>query len=198
MSRKGLSIVVVALFLSSMLAAVASAQSEAPANPPANPPAATPAAQTAPPVHSSGPMESHVGNLTGPSTAGKELYFRYCWGCHGFRGDGGGENAQWIDPKPRNFTQATFKCRSTVTGTLPVDQDLANSIERGFENSNMPSWIPLTRQNRADLVAFIKTFSERWRTEKPGTPITIPAEPALTLASIQHGHELFQKLECWK
>jgi len=205
MSRIRSSTYAAALFASLMLASLASAQSETPANPPANPPAAAPApapaadsAQTAPAVHSSTPMESHVGNLTGHSAAGKELYFRYCWGCHGFRGDGNGENAQWIDPKPRNFTQATFKCRSTVTGTLPTDQDLANSIARGFENSNMPSWIPLTNQNRADLVAFIKTFSERWKNDKSGTPITIPAEPALTLASIQHGHELFQKLECWK
>jgi len=47
-------------------------------------------------------------------------------------------------------------------------------------------------------VAFIKTFSPRWKTEKAGDPIQIPAEPALTVGSIQHGKELFQKLECWK
>jgi len=56
----------------------------------------------------------------------------------------------------------------------------------------------LTAQNRADLVAFIKTFSPRWKTEKPGDPIPIPAEPKLTIDSIKHGGELFQKLECWK
>jgi cytochrome c oxidase cbb3-type subunit 2 len=62
----------------------------------------------------------------------------------------------------------------------------------------MPSWIALTVEERANLVAFIKTFSPRWKAEKPGDPIQIPAEPALTVASIQHGKELFQKLECWK
>ncbi len=143
-------------------------------------------------------QEAHVGNLTGHTGAGRDLYFRYCWGCHGFRGDGNGENAPYLNILPRNFVAATFKCRSTVTGTLPTDQDLYNSIGRGFNNSNMPSWIALTDQNRIDLIAFIKTFSPRWKTDKAGTPITVPPEPKLTIESIKHGQELFQKLECWK
>jgi len=143
-------------------------------------------------------MESHVGNVTGHADAGKALYYRYCWGCHGARGNGDGENAPYLNILPRNFVAGTFKCRSTPTGTLPLDQDLYNSIERGFNFTNMPSWIALTVEERADLVAFIKTFSPRWKTEKPGDPIQIPAEPALTIGSIQHGKELFQKLECWK
>lgn len=142
--------------------------------------------------------ESHIGNLTGDAGAGKQLYYRYCWGCHGFRGDGNGENAPYLNILPRNFVAATFKCRSTPTGTLPLDQDLFNSLKRGLVNSNMPSWITLTDQQRADLVAFIKTFSPRWKNEKPGTPYVVPTEPPLTVASIKHGQELFQKLECWK
>jgi len=143
-------------------------------------------------------QEAQVGKLIGHSGQGKELYRRYCIGCHGPRGDGNGENAPYIDPKPRNFTQATFKCRSTPTGTLPLDQDLYNSIGRGFDNSNMPSWAPLTDQERINLVAFIKNFSPRWKNDKAGTPITIPAETPVTIQSIQHGHDLYQKLECWK
>jgi len=143
-------------------------------------------------------MESHIGNLTGDSDAGRLLYFRYCWGCHGPHGDGNGENAPYVTPQPRNFVAATFKCRSTPTGILPTDEDLYNSLKRGFNFTNMPSWLALTSQERANLVAFIKTFSPRWVTEKPGTPIQVPAEPALTIASIKHGGDLFQKLECWK
>ncbi|HEY2118968.1 MAG TPA: cytochrome c [Candidatus Acidoferrum sp.] len=143
-------------------------------------------------------MESHVGNVVGHSEQGRQLYYRYCWGCHGARGDGNGENAPYVTPNPRNFVQGTFKCRSTPTGTLPVDDDLYNSLYRGFNFTNMPSWKTLTVQQRADLVAFIKTFSPRFKAEKPGTPITVPAEPALTVESIKHGQELFQKLECWK
>ena len=142
--------------------------------------------------------ESHVGKLSGQAAAGKQLYFRYCWGCHGYRGDGNGENGPYLNILPRNFVAATFKCRSTPTGTLPTDEDLYNAMTRGLNNSNMPSWITLTAQNRADLIAFIKTFSPRWKTDKAGDPINVPAEPAVTLDSIKHGKELFTKLECWK
>jgi mono/diheme cytochrome c family protein len=147
---------------------------------------------------SSAAQESHIARWTGHADAGKQLYFRYCWGCHGFRGDGNGENAQYLNILPRNFVAATFKCRSTPTGSLPTDEDLSRAIERGLVNSNMPSWSALTNQQRADLVAFIKTFSPRWKSEKPGDPIQVPAEPAINLQSIQRGKELFTKLECWK
>jgi mono/diheme cytochrome c family protein len=144
------------------------------------------------------PMESHIGNITGHSEGAKTDYRRYCAGCHGELGDGQGENTQWLDPKPRNFTLATFKCRSTPTGTLPTDEDLFNTIARGLTNSNMPIWNTFTKQQRADLVAYIKTFSPRWEKEKPGDPIKVPPEPAVTIESISHGKVLFTKLECWK
>lgn len=142
-------------------------------------------------------QETRVAGVTGNPAAGKEDYRRYCVGCHGKDGDGTGENAQWIDPKPRDFTAAVFKCRSTPTGTLPTDEDLYHSVTRGFVASNMPSWEPLTRQTRADLVAYIKTFSTRWK-QGSGTPISVPAETPATIESILRGRELFQKMECWK
>jgi cytochrome c oxidase cbb3-type subunit 2 len=147
---------------------------------------------------SSPTQESHIGKWNGHAEVGKSLYYRYCWGCHGFRGDGNGENAPYLNVLPRDFVAGTFKCRSTPTGSLPTDEDLFAAIQRGFYNSYMPSWIALTNQQRADLVAFIKTLSPRWKSEKAGVPISIPPEPALTLDSIKHGKELFTKLECWK
>jgi mono/diheme cytochrome c family protein len=156
-------------------------------------------------------MDSHVYGFTGHAfddgqgrpDAGAQLYRRYCIGCHGAEGDGTGENAMWFDPtmgyeKPRDFTEAVFKCRSTPTGTLPTDEDLFDSVTRGFVTTNMPSWKPLTEQERANLVAMVKSFSLRWSKEKPGTPITIPTETPATIESILHGRELFQNIQCWK
>jgi mono/diheme cytochrome c family protein len=145
---------------------------------------------------------SHIGGITGHASgvqnSGVQLYRRYCVGCHGAEGDGVGENAQWLDPKPRDFTAAVFKCRSTPTGTLPTDDDLYNAITRGFVTTNMPSWKPLPDDLRANLIATVKSFSPRWQNEKPGTPIVIPAETPATIESILHGREIFQKVECWK
>jgi mono/diheme cytochrome c family protein len=143
-------------------------------------------------------QEAHIGGLTGHAAAGKKEYQRYCVGCHGPAGDGNGENAAWIDPKPRDFTAAVFKCRSTPSGALPTDQDLYNSVGRGFVTTNMPPWAPLTDQVRANLVAYIKTFSPRWKTQQAGQPLAVPAEPAPTIDGIKHGREVFQRLECWK
>ena len=143
-------------------------------------------------------VEAHVGRLTGHAKDAEINYRRYCAGCHGNQGDGEGENAMWLDPKPRNFTLAQFKCRSTPTGSLPTDADLYDTVGRGVQSSNMPSWNPLSDQQRVDLVAYVKHFSDRWKTDKPGEAIPIPPEPAVNAERIKSGQVLFQKLECWK
>jgi cytochrome c oxidase cbb3-type subunit 2 len=62
----------------------------------------------------------------------------------------------------------------------------------------MPQWSNLTKQQRADLVAWVKHFSPRWVSEKPGTPIQIPAEPEVTPERIKAGRDVFAKVQCWK
>jgi mono/diheme cytochrome c family protein len=142
--------------------------------------------------------ESHIGNLTGHAKNAQYDYRRYCVGCHGDRGDGMGENFPWVDPKPRDFQLGIFKCRSTPTGTLPTDQDLSDTIGRGLDRSNMPPWNIFTEQQKADLVAWVKHFSPRFASEKPGTPIQIPAEPEVTADRIKAGREVFARVQCWK
>jgi mono/diheme cytochrome c family protein len=143
-------------------------------------------------------MESHVGNITGHARDAKGDYRRYCVVCHGDLGDGNGESFPWVDPKPRNFQLGIFKCRSTPTGTLPTDQDLFDTIARGLDRSNMPQWSTFTKQERADLVAWVKHFSPRFASEKPGTPIQIPPEPEVTAERIKAGRDVFAKVQCWK
>jgi mono/diheme cytochrome c family protein len=143
-------------------------------------------------------MESHIGNMTGHAKDAKSDYRRYCVGCHGELGDGNGENFPWVDPKPRDFQLGIFKCRSTPTGTLPTDQDLFDTLARGLDRSNMPQWSTFTKQQRADLVAWVKHFSPRWVSEKPGTAIQIPPEPEVTPERIKAGRDVFARVQCWK
>jgi mono/diheme cytochrome c family protein len=147
-------------------------------------------------------MQSHVDGYTGHVHDAAYDYRRYCVGCHGPMGDGNGEVAQWLDPpmwpKPRDFQLGVFKCRSTPTGTLPTDDDLFNAMTRGFDRSAMPIWNQFTKYQRANLVAYVKHFSPRFVTEKPGTPITIPPEPEVTPERIKNGREVFGRVQCWK
>ncbi len=142
-------------------------------------------------------QDSRVGKLAGNAKRGKALYERYCIFCHGPSGDGRGESAPFLDPKPRDFTKAVFKCRSTPSGDLPLDSDLYDTISRGIHASGMPSWKPLLRQERVDLVAYIKTFSSAFQEEKPAAAVEIPPEPPDSPESIQRGAELFQSMNCW-
>ena len=142
-------------------------------------------------------QQSHIGKLVGNAKPGKALYIRYCIFCHGPQGDGRGESAPYLDPKPRDFTKAVFKCRSTPSGTLPLDSDLYSTISRGIHASGMPSWKPLLPQERANLVAYIKTFSAAFQEEQPGTPVAAAAEPPSSAESIKRGAALFQSMNCW-
>lgn len=143
---------------------------------------------------------SHIGTLTGKATRGKALYERYCIGCHGVNGDGLGENEPYVNPqfpKPRDFTAGLFKCRSTPSGSIPLDTDLFDTLGRGINTTAMPQWLPLTRQNRADLVAYIKTFSKRFTEEEAEPPVPIPPETPATPESVARGKELYQStLKC--
>jgi mono/diheme cytochrome c family protein len=141
-------------------------------------------------------QDSHIGNLTGNAKRGKALYQRYCIFCHGQYGDGRGDSAPYLSPKPRDFTLGVFKCRSTPSGSLPLDSDLYDTISRGIHASGMPSWKPLTRENRADLVAYVKSFSPKFSEEKPVAPVQVSPEPPSSPESVKRGAELFQSVNC--
>ena len=77
----------------------------------------------------------------------------------------------WSQTRSRAISSwAMFKCRSTPTGTLPTDQDLFDTIARGLDRSNMPQWNTFTKQQSADLVAWVKHFSPRWTERETGNP----------------------------
>ena len=125
---------------------------------------------------------------------GKQVYFRRCVGCHGEKGDGNGPSARFLNPKPRNFTSGTFKFRSTVGGpnSLPSDEDLFITVSHGLWGTAMPPWYEISAQERLAVIQFIKTFSGRWKNEKPGAAIQIPEEPPVTMESIARGQQQFE------
>ncbi len=133
----------------------------------------------------------------GSASRGKQLYNRYCSTCHGVDGKGEGTAAVYLSPKPRDFTRGIFKFQSTPVGSLPTDEDLHRTLKNGMPGSAMPAWDRLSDQQRSDLVAYIKTFSERFATEKPTDILTITSEPSATPEMIRNGKAVYALAGCW-
>src|SRR2546428_10987324 len=74
------------------------------------------------------------------TTAGKRVYVKWCAGCHGDAGAGDGPAASHMLPRPRDFTGAIYKIRTTASGQLPTDQDGLRSIDEGLPGTAMPAW----------------------------------------------------------
>jgi mono/diheme cytochrome c family protein len=129
---------------------------------------------------------------------GKVVYERYCMTCHGERGNGGGELAPYLNPKPRDFRKGVFKWRSTPSGSLPLISDLERTVGSGVYWTAMPSFYVLNARARADVIAYIQTFSERWASEQPGPPLLIPPEPANKPASVERGRDVYGAQSCAK
>ncbi|MBI4547918.1 MAG: c-type cytochrome [Ignavibacteriae bacterium] len=136
--------------------------------------------------------------MTSDASRGKQLYERYCANCHGLDGKGEGSAAKYLFPKPRDFTRGLFKFQSTPVGSLPTDEDLHRTIKNGMPGSAMPAWDRLTGQERNDLVAYIKTYSERFQTEQPTDVLTIEKEPEATPEMLQDGKAVYALAGCWR
>ncbi len=90
---------------------------------------------------------------------GKELYAQRCQVCHGEQGAGDGPAAEFMYPKPRDFTLALFKYKTSPGTELPLDSDLFNTIKNGLTGTGMPPWDRLlSDQQIQSLVPVIKSF----------------------------------------
>ena len=138
--------------------------------------------------------------LTPDQEAGKIVYQKWCIHCHGPEGQGDGPAADTLRPRPRDFTYGLYKIRTTGTGQLPTDQDLAKIIGDGMPGTGMPDWRgTLSEKEVRQVVEYIKTFSRKFaRAKTPPVPITVGAPVKSTPESIARGKEVFRELECFK
>ena len=111
---------------------------------------------------------------------GKNNYFKYCVHCHGNEGKGDGKASKYINPQPRELSQGIFKFHSTNTNALPLDEDIIRTIKDGIPSTAMPAWGSILSDEIIDaLVAYIKTFSDRFGMELPKRKIVIGMEVAV-------------------
>lgn len=130
--------------------------------------------------------------------AGKGLYGQYCSQCHGVDGDGNGYAAPYMEPRPRDFTVARYKIRTTPSGALPTDEDLVKVIRQGMPYTTMIGWPDFTDRDVANLIYYLKTFSPTF--ENPDfidPPIAIPNKPpAFSTGSAELGRDVYERMEC--
>ena len=139
---------------------------------------------------------------------GKTIYFRRCSFCHGLLGDGNGPAADYLDPRPRDFTLGTFKFRTTQSGELPTDEDLFRTVSRGLSGTGMQAFDNdlikngLSEQERWAVIYYVKTFVLEF--EDPEfdpykSVIEIPKDmPPFSEALVAKGKEVFEKAKCWE
>src|SRR5688572_9900673 len=129
--------------------------------------------------------------------SGKALYLKNCAQCHGEKGDGEGYATPHLYPRPRDFTTARFKVRTTPNGALPTHQDLVAIIRRGMPYTSMPAWPTLTDPQVSDLAYYIKTFSPDFADrERVPQAAPLPGAPSATTESIALGKKLYDDTGC--
>ena len=101
---------------------------------------------------------------------------------------------------PRDFTAGVFKFRSTPSGVLPTDDDLMRIVTEGISRSGMPSHTDLSESERLNVIAFIKTFSQRWEQDAPGEPLVIASAPEFvgSSQSADRGAEVYRTMQCFQ
>ena len=141
---------------------------------------------------------------------GKVIYFRRCSFCHGLLGDGEGPAAEFLDPRPRDFTLGTFKFRTTESGELPTDEDLFRTVSRGLPGTGMQAFDSdlikngLSEEERWQVIAYIKTFAPEFQNPeldpvKTGKVVPLPANTVpFSEDIVAKGKAVFERAKCWE
>lgn len=130
---------------------------------------------------------------------GRRLYDAHCSQCHGAKGKGDGPAADLVYPRPRDFTLALFKIRTTPSGQVPTDHDLFKTISEGLPGTSMPAWGKyLSESERWQLVHYVKTFDEIgvFKDEPAKQRIVITKPPAVTPELLAKGRQVYQEKKC--
>lgn len=141
---------------------------------------------------------------------GQVLYEKHCSVCHGLTGDGQGDAAYLLNPKPRKFRAGNFRL-VTSKNLQPTHEDLLRTITQGMPGTAMPSWAHLPENDRRELADYILQLNRKGWVDKglslgdtraeaekyademvqPGDPIPVPPEPRQTAQGLRQGRRYY-------
>jgi mono/diheme cytochrome c family protein len=128
--------------------------------------------------------------------AGERVFRDNCAICHGATGDGQGHAAHHFKTPPRDLTRGRFKFRSTASGQIPTDADLARTIVEGIPSTGMVPQNHLSAAELASVIAFVKSLSPRFATSQTPGVVAIPSPPPATPEAVARGARVYVKGEC--
>ena len=157
-------------------------------------------------VISTGVADEHERNAHGTArpltaadaAAGKPLYLRECSGCHGERGNGAGPAADYVDPRPRDFTKRRFKLRTTKSGAAPATSDILRTIQHGIPGTAMPSFAFLSDAERKDIAAYVLKLADLLDEPEPQPIVDTTNAPTTTPDTVAKGKQWYVDAECFK
>jgi mono/diheme cytochrome c family protein len=130
------------------------------------------------------------------AAAGKPLYLRECSGCHGERGNGAGPAADFVDPRPRDFTQGRLKLRTTEPGHPPPTSDILRTVERGIPGTAMPSFSFLSEDERKKIAAYVLKLADMLDEPEPEHSYDPGTAPTVTPEIIAKGRTMYVDAGC--
>jgi mono/diheme cytochrome c family protein len=96
---------------------------------------------------------------------GAAVFTERCAQCHGVNGDGTGVAAEFLSPKPRDYTQGIFKFTSTPYGAKPRRSDVLRTLQRGVTGTSMPSFKDLSPEDLDAVADYVVYLSQRGELE---------------------------------
>lgn len=96
---------------------------------------------------------------------GQAVYQLRCVQCHGVSGDGNGESAKFMYPRPRDYRKGIFKFTSTPYGYRPLREDLLKTIRQGIRGTSMPGFNLLPDQDQQAVVDYVIALTRRGELE---------------------------------
>jgi len=93
------------------------------------------------------------------SMTSAEIYEHRCSVCHGENGAGDGPAADFLYPRPRDFTMGLFKFKTSPGDLPPRDDDMFQAIKFGLPGTSMPGWSDLLSDEQIrGLITTVKQF----------------------------------------
>ncbi len=126
---------------------------------------------------------------------GEVTYVKWCAGCHGVDGTGNGIGAEYMLPRPRDFTRAQYQIRTTASGALPTDDDIMAIIDRGMPGTTMPGWENLLSDDEKEaLVEYLKSFSRFFTPDEVPQPLDFGDATRVNDDVLVEGERLFREV----